>query len=51
MVYITVVCISLSNGVTLTSACKPIPNELGGKFAAEVYAFANTMSNIGAILG
>jgi len=51
MVYMTVVCITLSNGITLTNSCKPVPNELGGKFAAEVYAFTNTVGSVGAILG
>ena len=40
----------ISNGVLLTSSSKPIPNELGGKFAGQVYAYTNTICNIGSLV-
>ena len=49
--YVSIGLCGLANGVLLTSSCKPIPNELGGKFAAQIYAFTNTVSNLGSILG
>ena len=37
--------------LTLTCACKPIANEMGGKYAAQVYAFSNAVSQIAGIIG
>ena len=40
----------ISNGVLLTSSSKPIPNEIGGKFAGQVYAYTNTICNVGSLV-
>ena len=33
----------------LTVSCKPLPNELGGKYASQVYAFTNTIGSFAGI--
>ena len=40
-------------GIGLIMACstKPVPNEIGGAYAGHVYAFANSVSNIGNFIG
>ena len=40
-------------GIGMIMACstKPVPNEIGGAYAGHVYAFANTVSNIGNFIG
>ena len=48
--YCALALIGISNGLLLTASCKPIPNELGGKFAGQIYAFSNTVSNIASIV-
>ena len=33
----------------MTVSCKPLPNELGGKYASQVYAFTNTIGSFAGI--
>ena len=37
-------------GVLMACSIKPVPNELGGPYAGQVYAFANAVSNLGNFL-
>ena len=44
------ICCFLCSAI-LTCACKPIANEMGGKYAAQIYAFSNSISQIAGIIG
>ena len=51
--YLVVCMIILSNftiGLILTTATKTIPNEIGGEYAGQIYAYSNTISNIGGVV-
>lgn len=39
-----------ANGILLTASCKPIPNDIGGKFASQVYSVSNTINNFAGII-
>ncbi|CAG5077701.1 Oidioi.mRNA.OKI2018_I69.PAR.g8791.t1.cds [Oikopleura dioica] len=43
------ICCFLCSAI-LTCACKPIANEMGGKYAAQIYAFSNSISQIAGII-
>ena len=51
--YLVVCMVILSNftiGLILTTATKTIPNEIGGEYAGQIYAYSNTISNIGGVV-
>ena len=50
LLYIILTVIGTANAVILTACCKPIPNEIGGKFASQVYCFSNTINNVAGII-
>jgi len=50
-VYTSVMICSILCSMILTCACKPISNEMGGKYAAQIYAFSNSISQIAGIIG
>lgn len=51
IIYGALTVIGATNSIVLTASCKPIPNELGGKFASQVYAFTNTVGSLAGIVG
>jgi hypothetical protein len=50
-VYASVMICCILCSAILTCACKPISNEMGGKYAAQIYAFSNSVSQIAGIIG
>lgn len=50
VVVIMVIMTNFSVGLILTTATKTIPNEIGGEFAGQIYAYSNTISNISGVV-
>lgn len=49
-VYASVMICCILCSAILTCACKPISNEMGGKYAAQIYAFSNSVSQVAGII-
>ena len=43
--------IGMSLGAIMTVAAKPVVNEMGGEYAGQVYALANTLCNLAGVIG
>ena len=43
--------IGMSLGAIMTVSAKPVVNEMGGEYAGQVYALANTLCNLAGIIG
>ena len=50
LVVIMVILTNFSVGLILTTATKTIPNEIGGEFAGQIYAYSNSISNISGVV-
>ena len=46
-----IIVVNFAMGLILTTACKTIPNEMGGEFAGQIYAVTNTISNMAGFFG
>ena len=51
VVGISIATIGMTLGAIMTVSAKPVVNEMGGEYAGQVYALANTLCNLAGVIG